>query len=485
MDVPSEGRTGGRPLHAGDRLIGYLVSAVLALLTAYGLAATPGLMARWGASWLGWGILLLWLAAAWLAVPLAERSPSKPRLIELAALQVVLRVAAALLFAGRTPGGDALYYLILSGNVLAGRGLSVEEPYIGSTVHALYPPAYALLLSGWISCFGASAASLLLLNTLIDTAAAMLIWRIGDLLDRPGAGRAAAWLYLLWPSTLLSAPLAQKEGLCALLILILAHQWLSGLQRGWGTLRGGALIGLAAGLLALTQPGQAPLAALFGLSLVPVASLGRVAAIGFAALPFALLLLLPWWIRNWLMFGAFVPLTTTAPISLWIGNNPAATGNWMPPPAALRGMPELDYGRAIGGLAKQWIASHPLEFLRLTATKFVRAVGTGQFGVGRLAGMTPRPSAATLAALLPLAQLSHLLLLGNAAVAALRQALPVRILLLLVLACLLQLVLFGVWFEFGERHREFMTPLLLLTICCAFTAENTAFAFRGRRETNG
>jgi hypothetical protein len=37
--------------------------------------------------------------------------------------------------------------------------------------------------------------------------------------------------------------------------------------------------------------------------------------------------------------------------------------------------------------------------------------------------------------------------------------------LLLIAACLIQLMFFGVWFEFSERHREFLTPFLLLLVC--------------------
>jgi len=32
----------------------------------------------------------------------------------------------------------------------------------------------------------------------------------------------------------------------------------------------------------------------------------------------------------------------------------------------------------------------------------------------------------------------------------------------ILLGCLLHMALFGIWFEFGERHRHFITPFLLL-----------------------
>ncbi|MCF8710441.1 hypothetical protein L3X40_21675, partial [Rhizorhapis sp. SPR117] len=61
---------------------------------------------------------------------------------------------------------------------------------------------------------------------------------------------------------------------------------------------------------------------------------------------------------------------------------------------------------------------------------------------------------------------AHLAMLGGAAVATrVRDDRAASTVLLLVAACGLQVALFGVWFEFGERHREFATPFLLLLVC--------------------
>jgi hypothetical protein len=178
--------------------------------------------------------------------------------------------------------------------------------------------------------------------------------------------------------------------------------------------------------------------------------------------------LVPWWVRNWTVFHAFVPLTTASGASLWIGNNPDATGNWQPPPPALKGIPELAYGKRIGAIAVEWIRTHPVGFVRLTLTKFVRASGIAQFGVTRLVAMGPPVPRVLAAALWPLSMLAHLALLGGAAFK-LGPRLPFT-LVLLIAACGLQLMLFGMWFEFGERHREFVTPFLLLALCWSFAA---------------
>jgi len=41
---------------------------------------------------------------------------------------------------------------------------------------------------------------------------------------------------------------------------------------------------------------------------------------------------------------------------------------------------------------------------------------------------------------------------------------PPALLIALIVAAFAQMLMFGVWFEFGERHRIFLLPLLLLTV---------------------
>lgn len=450
-----------------SRITSIPVGVVLLLLLVYGVASLPGLVRHWGFSLEAVGVLAGWIALAALVLPLM-RAPPSPRLIGLLLVAVVaLRLGFANLVLDRASRGDSQSYLTLAASLNAGTGLSIVEPFLGITTRALFPPLYPVLLAGWSTAFGLSTPSLLALGTLIDLATAAIMLLLAIRLGNAAAGRGAAWLYLIWPSVLFSAPLAQKESLCAFLILTMGTAWVS--DDGPSMTRVG-VIGVAAGLLALTQPGEAPLAALFGLVLIRRIGLAAVLRIGVPAAGIACAILSPWWIRNWLVFGAFVPLTTSSGVSLWIGNNPGATGNWMAPPASLRGLPEIEYGRQASGIARAWIETHPLQFSRLTFAKLARSCSIGHFGLIRLYAMHPAPTAWMAATLFPLAQGTHLAMLGGAAVATrLRADRALATVLLLLVACGIQLALFGVWFEFGERHREFATPFLLLLICTGFS----------------
>jgi hypothetical protein len=442
------------------------LAGMLGMLCIYALVSLPGMEAMWRTTPLGIGALVVWALIACAALPLSRAKP--PRLIvSLAIIAVIaMRVMLAIISSGHVSPGDPHSYLVLAQSVLAGQGLVIYEPWFQANYRALFPPAYPLLLAGWGAVFGLKTASLLALNTLTDLGAAWLMVRIGSRLGNRDAGRGAAFLYLIWPSALFSAPLAQKESLAILLVLALAWAWLRLIEPGRRDRLAVAVLGIAAALLALTQPGWATLAALFGLMFVRRAGIGRIVSAGLPAAALAVVVMLPWWIRNWLVFGAFVPLTTAGGASLWIGNHPGASGNWEPPLPQLRGLSEMAYGPRAAAIARDWIVHHPVDFAKLSVQKFLHACGVGVFGLTRLKAMGPPLGPDIEATLFPFSYFPHLAMLGGSAVAAALSR--NRTLLLLIAACGLQLVLFGIWFEFGERHRELVTPFLLLLITMEF-----------------
>lgn len=452
------------------RTVRAAMTALLLALLCYGVFSTPGVAAHWGVSPGGIALLILWIVCAGWALATSVRKPARGEWIAFIAVAVALRVASGILAEPRVSPGDSHWYLVLAENLLAGRGLVMDEPFMGVACRALFPPLYPLLLASWGAVAGFGAPSLLVLSVLIDLAAAAAIVRLADMIGARRAGIAAALVYLIYPSVLFSAPLAQKEGLCSLLVLLLAIGWVRAARRdeAGGAWRDALAIGLPAAGLALTQPGEAMLAMLFGVVLAQGIGMRRLLAIGIPAALVAVAAMLPWWIRNALVFGTFVPLTTSAGYSLWIGNNPDTTGNWLPPPEQLRGLPEIAFGKAAAAIAKDWIIHNPGAFVHTTIAKFLRACAIGDFGVARLAAMNPPISAAIDALLLPAAQGAHLLLLaGGAAALRIRRDPAIVTLAALLLACILQLLLFGMWFEFGERHREFLTPFVLLAIAAA------------------
>ncbi|MDE0879101.1 MAG: glycosyltransferase family 39 protein [Sphingomonas bacterium] len=448
------------------RLVGPVVVS-LSIFAAYGAYSFPDLAARWGLPVAGIPIVLVWGAVLGAPIWLYRHGHRRAAVVVGAIGMLVLRGAMAALVAGRIPPGDAEMYLRLADHVRQGRGLEVIEPYMGVETRALFPPFYPMLLALWQMAFGLSTAAITMLNAVIDALTAGLIVMLARTLGHVRAGRGAAWLYLAWPSVLLSAPLAQKEGLCALLVLLLASLWVRFVRAGTPRARDAAAIGVTAGLLALTQPGAAPLAIVFALVAIGT-GYRRLFTLALAALPAAVIAtMLPWWIRNAVVFGRFVPLTSAGGYGLWIGNNPDATGEWMAPPLHLYGLSELAFGRAAARIAIDWIVGNPGGFIRVTIEKALRAWGVAEAGVSRLAWMKPGVPAVVTGAAFLTAQIAHLAMLSGGAAAAvvttrMRCEPGTRTLLLLVLACIIQTLCFGDFFQFGERHRDFATPFLLL-----------------------
>jgi 4-amino-4-deoxy-L-arabinose transferase-like glycosyltransferase len=445
-----------------DRLLPRLSALILFGLALFAAALLAGLASA-GVPAVGWGIAAAWLALATLAALLALRAPLWAAVLVTALAAILLRVLAMRAMNGLEgvqTGNDYAAYLALAGGLLDGSGLVAGTAHYGA-VTGMYPPLYPLVLAGAGALFGVNSGSVLLVNGLIDFGAAALILAIAGRLDQAPAGRAAAALYLLWPNAILSAPLAQKEGLTILIALLLAWFFLRALRDGPGQ-RAAAGFGVTAALLALCQPALFPFPALLALMLLPSLGRRRLAAFLARALPFALAAMLPWWIRNWLVFGTFVPFTTSMGASLLV----AAQGAHQTLGPDLASPSEPARSSALAGRATALIAQDPFGFLYHRGAAAVRALATESDLANRLSGFTPPYRWAPL--MPPALQLSHVAALGLAfwsfAKGGARPLAPI------LAAAWLQMFLIQPWFELGERHRMFVMPFILLAAAIALAA---------------
>lgn len=102
---------------------------------------------------------------------------------------------------------------------------------------------------------------------------------------------------------------------------------------------------------------------------------GIVAAVSIAVIA-------PWTYRNYLVFDAFVPLTTNGGYVLYVNNNPYATGAWMDP-YEIPGSPihqiqypesdprfEVEMNKLMKEAAQEWIAENPGRFSQLILYRF-------------------------------------------------------------------------------------------------------------------
>lgn len=385
-----------------------------------------------------------------------------PWITGLLVLAVAIRMFALLLAWGTAPAGDPSNYMQLAQNLLAGKGLSL--PRLGSTIAvptSMYPPALPFLLAGIGLVAPLNALTLCIINTLVDCVAALLLARLARLFDAPRAAIPAALAYLLWPSVALMSPFAYKEGLIVALLLGTVVSLVEQSKRPG--LRWALLSGLSGGVLLLTQPGL--------LTLLPIVFLAlarrfenwrRWWAVSLTAAFATLLVVLPWWIRNALVFGQFVPLTSSGGLALWVGAQPDGGVIWKAPPRMWWGLGELEAARVAAAEGWRLILADPLGYIVRCLTKFPRSFFYSNWAVDQLllAKGQRWPGLIESNFLRFGPTLAELWIVAMAGIGIVR--LRGKPAVLLLWACIAQVMLFGIWFEFSERHRLFMTPFLLL-----------------------
>ena len=388
------------------------------------------------------------------------------------ALALVMRLFALFLASDVPHFGDPGNYLTLAHALNSGQGLALPAPDGAAWVPtASFPPVLPLLLAGVGSIVPLTAITLCIVNALFDIAAALLLGRLTTQLGRPDLAVPLGLAYLVWPSIALMAPLAYKDGLAIALLLASLVALIEQARRGgwhWAVLSG-----LCAGALILTQPAIAPFLPLAFLALAPCFDRrGRWFRICLIAAGSAVVVMLPWWARNALTFGHFIPFTTSSGLALWQGAHPSGGMQYQMPPPEWARAGELAGAELARAAAWDIIAADPLCYVQRSLAKFPKKFFMPNWAIDQLVFATGQPwpelarfywfrMAPTLAeAIVAVVAVAGLVLQPR--------SLGAR----LIWASLAQILLFGIWFEFGERHRLFMTPFVLLMAATYLTREH-------------
>lgn len=360
--------------------------------------------------------------------------------------------------------GDTSNNLAMAANIVAGRGICFYDPYIKATVYALYPPVFPVFISALVWLGLDTPFGFWGFNVCFDLMSILLLVRLGRGFGAPLAGYLAAWCFAIWPPFAALSSVIQKESLenfQLLAILSLLWSLYQSPQIRWPI---AAALGLATGLLALTQPAMAlfPAVAIFFLFWRRG---GRyLLELGLKAAPFALLVLMPWWVRNWIVFGRFVPLTTTMGYGIWVASHAGATGMWLAPPPHFASGGEIATTNRLAQAGVDWLMQHPLEWLRITGIKVTKSLAREDFFPFVVKPGAPFGSEGFQSLRQFLFQAAHTGLLAYCAVYALRlRASPLfQPMRLFCAAACISLLLSGVPFEFSERHRYILVLLLFL-----------------------
>ncbi|HUV87041.1 MAG TPA: hypothetical protein VMX79_07995 [bacterium] len=281
-----------------------------------------------------------------------------------------LRLAYAAALAEPPPVSDEQYYDGLARSLAAGNG------YASAGVPTAYwPVGYPVVLATSYIIFGYHYLPVIILQAAIGAATAAGVYLLARALGLELWGRAAALLLALWPSQI-----AYASRLFPYVIfgfIFLASVYVITKYKGYIA---AAVAGLLAGGAALLMPIALPLPVLFFLhDVLTRRAVLRAAARGALAAAVAGVVVAPWVWRNYRVFGEFIPGDTNGGVTLWMGNNPRATGTYFFPidrknPLLLFDG-ELERDREGYRLSRFYIRHNVRQFLLLTVPKFVYIYG--------------------------------------------------------------------------------------------------------------
>jgi hypothetical protein len=235
-----------------------------------------------------------------------------PRLVLLTVAAIAVRLLFVFLEPSTDPVADETMWTTWGARVLPEVGFSPLQFRL-----IFHPPLYPYFIGAlsWLGGLLAAKVAQAVLASLLVPAVA----KLGALVFDQGTGLVAGALAAFYPE----------------LVWFAAHFWVEALFTAllwWGFER------LVAADVRCSTPIAAVAGLVFGLSIlaretalyfVPLAALwlaartddrGRARARGAAFLLAAALTVAPWTLRNWIVYGAFVPVSTAGALNLWQGN---------------------------------------------------------------------------------------------------------------------------------------------------------------------
>jgi len=285
-------------------------------------------------------------------------------------LNLALRVAVLVLVPLRQTSDFAWYFERAAG-IAAGEGFAER-----GTLTAFWPVGWPGVLGGLFTVFGPHQAAGQVLNLGLSALTLLLLHALARQMfgDRRIA-RLAVVVIAVLPNQVAYVPLLSTEIFYEVLLLAGAYCLLR--QTAWFA----AAAGLVFGVATLTKA-QSPLLPpiligaiwLYDRSRPGIPKLVRNAVLACAVMA---AVVAPWTLRNYQVFGVFIPVSTNGGFTLLTGNNPSARGDYTPDDplvAGLAGHPDrqVEIDRIARARAIAWISENPGAFVRLMPLKFFR-----------------------------------------------------------------------------------------------------------------
>ena len=256
------------------------------------------------------------------------------------------------------------------------QSLAFKGMYATAGSRAYWPPGLPLEMSSLVWLFGTNWIVPVVNNILLFGAVLVICHKLARHVVGIASAHVSALAITLWPNPIFATGLADKQQLVmvmmsgALYLYLRAHE-----SQGTKSMRLAIAAGMCLGGATLTQPSHILFpGVLILLELCRGSTFGRTAAITAPLFLGIVLVVAPWTVRNYMILGHFIPVANTAGISLYVGNNPSATGTYVPV-AVLDGLDEVAANKKAAQLAIDWITSNPTKFVSLIVPKNIAFLG--------------------------------------------------------------------------------------------------------------
>ncbi len=268
--------------------------------------------------------------------------------------------------------------------IAQGRGFSspLRMAQTGPTVW--FTPIYPYLLAGIFKLFGiytyTSNLAIRFVDNIFSACTCWPIYAIGAKAFNKRIGLAAAWLWVVFPLSLFFSTVWVWDtalSALAMALIVAATLQLRGSDRLSSWMGYGALWAFGS----MVNP--AVISVLPALALWAIWPLRhRFASAGRLVVASSLIFaagIMPWTVRNYVVFHKFIPFRSNFALELWLGNNPAVPDSWAPwlhpnddPAEAAKyvSMTEIPYMQEKQQEAWRFIRTHPLETLNFTLHRF-------------------------------------------------------------------------------------------------------------------
>jgi 4-amino-4-deoxy-L-arabinose transferase-like glycosyltransferase len=294
-------------------------------------------------------------------------------------LAATIRLAGISAEAVRVHTGDEFSYDDIASNLAAGNGYcrtaATGEPY----PTAVRGPSYVMFVAASYRIFGRDSVAPFVGQALLDGLSSLLVYGIALLLfERRLIAAIGAILYAVYPPFILNTRELMTETWINAFLLAGVFLFLRHFRKpSWLDLVGS---GLAMGIAVLSRPNLLPL------SLLAFIAAGRHRDARWrrdaaAHLGIILLVMIPWIVRNAVVFDRFVPGVSQGGITFWGGAGPAdgeAVGGLGDPDApryaieATRGLSEMERDRWFYRDGIRIIREHPGRYAALLIKKVPR-----------------------------------------------------------------------------------------------------------------